>query len=186
MTPENFKREWTDAGDTLIPFTRESLDGIHIPESSIRLLAEAGLPDSASPFLDFFGHGSRRLQPASDAYSLDSEFAHYLCIGTNDAGDPICIDTESNGAIVLLFHDDNFRRIQMNSSVEKLAESLLKFRNLVDQTCALNGEDAFLDGDIPKHLIEKLTSELNAIDADVMNNRDFWPTEINTVMQSAV
>jgi hypothetical protein len=186
MTPEEFNRDWTDPGDTLIPFTRDSLEGIELSTSAIRFLVGAGLPDSAAPFLNFFGLGSRRLEPASDAYPLASEFARYLCIGFNDAGDPICIDSKSNGEIVLLFHDDNFRVVRLNSSVEKLAESLLAYRKLVDETCAINGEDAFLDGDIPKHLIDSIQSKLSEIDPESMNNGDFWPTEINSLVQSAV
>ena len=95
-----FKREWTAEGDTLIPFTPESLQPIALPDASTDFLVNAGLPDSAAPFLDFHGHGTRRLQPASGAYPIGSEFKRFLCIGTNDSGDPICIDTESNGAVV--------------------------------------------------------------------------------------
>ncbi len=183
MNAEEFKREWTGAGDTLIAFTPESLQGLALPEASITFLVNAGLPDSAAPFLDFFGHGSRRLQPASKAYSLGPEFDRFLCIGTNDSGDPLCIDAESNGTVTLLFHDDNFRPVRVNSSVEQLATSLLSFRKLVDAACELNGEDAFLDGDIPSHLIQTLEEELTAIDPACMIERSFWPTEIRSLRQ---
>ncbi len=183
MSADDFKREWTAAGDTLIAFTPESLQSITLPDTSTDFLVKAGLPDSAAPFLDFHGHGTRRLQPASAAYSIGSEFERFRCIGTNDSGDPICIDSESNGAVVLLFHDDNFRVVLMNSSVEQLAESLLAFRKLVDATCELNGEDAFLDGDIPRHLIEILSEELATIDPDCVLERSFWSTELKSLQQ---
>lgn len=192
MNADDFKREWTAAGDTLIAFTPESLQAITLPEASTEFLLNAGLPDSVAPFLDFHGHGSRRLQSASAAYPTGPEFKRFLCIGTSGSGDPICIDTESicidtesNGAVVLLFHDDNFRVVPMNSSVEKLADSLLAFRKLVDATCELNGEDAFLDGDVPNQLIDKLAEDLAAIDPDCMVERSFWFAEVKSLQQMA-
>ena len=186
MTPDEFKREWTAGGDALIPFSRDSRAGIGLSESTMQFLVEAGLPDSAAPFLDFIGHGSRRIQPASDAYPVTAGLARYRCVGTNDSGDPICIDTESNDTIVLLFHDDNFRPIRLNSTLERFAESLLAFRKLVDESCAINGDDAFLDGDIPQHLIESLSNQLSSIDAESMKEGDFWRTEIKTLVQNAL
>jgi hypothetical protein len=183
MNADVFKREWTASGDKLIAFTGESLQSITLPDTSIEFLVKVGLPDSAAPFLDFHGLGDRRLQAASAAYSIGPEFDRFLCIGTNDSGDPICIDTESHGAVVLLFHDDNFRVVPVNSSVEKFAASLLVFRRLVDAACELNGDDAFLDGDIPDHLPGKLAAELAAIDSDCMQDRSFWPTEIKSLQQ---
>ena len=55
MNADDFKREWTAAGDTLIAFTPESLQAITLPEASTGFLLNAGLPDSAAPFLDFHG-----------------------------------------------------------------------------------------------------------------------------------
>ena len=172
-------------GDTLIAFSTELLEGVSLPEATIEFLLNAGLPDSAAPFLDFFGHGSRRLQPASEAYPIGSEFDRYLCIGTNDAGDPICLDTAFGGAVVLLSHDDNFRAVAVNSSVGQLAESLLAFRKLVDATCERNGEDAFLDGDIPDDLIETLAAELTSIDPECMSDGSFWQTEVTSLRQTS-
>ena len=80
----------------------------------------------------------------------------------------------------LLFHDDNFRVVPVNSSVEKLAESLLAFRKLVDATCELNGDDAFLDGDIPNHLIKTLSKELATIDPNCVLECSFWSTELKS------
>ena len=87
-------------------------------------------------------------------------------------------DTESNGAVVLLFHADNYRVVQKTSSVETLADSLLAFRKLVDATCELNGEDAFLDGDVHNQLIDKLAEDLSAIDPDCMVESSFWFAEV--------
>jgi hypothetical protein len=181
MNRDDFKREWTAAGETLIAFTPESLQSLALPETSADFLVNAGLPDTAAPFLDFHGQGPRRLQPASAAYPIGPEFERFLCIGTNGSGDPICIDTESNGVVVVLLHDDNFHVVRMNSSIEQLAESLLAFRKLVDATCELNGEDAFLDGEIPKQLIELLSEELATIDPNCVLERSFWSTELKSL-----
>ncbi len=69
----------------------------------------------------------------------------------------------------------------MNSSIEQLAESLLAFRKLVDATCELNGEDAFLDGEIPKQLIELLSAELATIDPNCVLERSYWSTELKSL-----
>ena len=180
MNAEHFKRAWTAGGDRLIAFTIESLQSVpcrnHRPPSWLN----AGLPDSAAPSSTSTGKErgdcNPHLRHTQSALNLNA----FFCIGTNDSGDPICIDTGSNGAVVLLSHDDKFRPVQINSSVEKLAESLLAFRTLVDATCELNGEDAFLDGDIPAHLIETLAAELATIDSDSMTERSFWSTEVKS------
>ena len=53
--------------------------------------------------------------------------APYRMIGSDGAGNPICIE-QATGAVVLLDHEDRFRTVEpVNSSVRQLAECLLAY-----------------------------------------------------------
>lgn len=119
------------------------------------------------------------LQTADDAWNLDKEFRRYVVIGSNGSGDPICLDVGAESAVVYLNHDNNFERVWINSSVHQLAGSLLRYRQLVQETQRRNGEDAFLDGKIPGDVIEKLRADLQRIDATALAQESFWRSELD-------
>jgi hypothetical protein len=92
------------------------------------------LPEEAAPGLSF--EEAARLLPIYEVYGdpdwseADIErLAGYRMIGSDGAGNPICI-VQGTGAVVLLDHEDWFRTRQfVNSSVRQLAEC-------VRHTCA--------------------------------------------------
>jgi len=54
MTAEEFKRRWeSTADDRLNAFPENSLSDVRVPRGARAFLIEAGLPDSAAPFLPF-------------------------------------------------------------------------------------------------------------------------------------
>ena len=76
--------------------------------------------------------------------------------------------------IVYLNHDYNFHRVLINSSIPQLAESLLAFRHLVRETQRRNGEDAYLDGNVPSGLQQWLLKEIIRIDSSAAHADCFW------------
>lgn len=103
-----------------------------IPQKSAQFLVQAGLPKSCAPFLSFdeVGKGLPKLVSVwrlDGVAGIDTAFLdRYLTLGSDGAGNPICIDTEEQGKVFMVDHDDAFRsRSLVASSVPQLAEALL-------------------------------------------------------------
>jgi hypothetical protein len=79
-------------------------------------------------------------------------------LGSDGAGNPLCIDTEESGKVFMVDHDDAFRsRRLVASSVPQLAEALLiihtqpheHFRRLFEEIDpAACGADSFLPSEV--------------------------------------
>lgn len=91
------------------------------------------LPTQAAPFLSF----DRAARPALiwEVFGIPSQWpaaererlAPYRMIGSDGAGNPICVE-EGSGVVVLLDHENRFRTRQfVNSSVGQLADCLLAY-----------------------------------------------------------
>jgi SUKH-4 immunity protein len=176
MTPEEFATAWVVSDDRLNRFTQESLAGIHVAPGDLEFLTHAGLPDSAAPFMGF--DAPRQIPTLANQWQLGEEFARYRVIGANGSGDPICIDELANGAIVELNHDADFLVTLINSSAARLAETLLAFRRLVEEALRVNGEDAFLDNDVPAAAIAAFETALKRIDPSAAKFNTFWSHQI--------
>ena len=87
--------------------------------------------------------------------------------------------------MVYLDLNGNLRRVFMNSSIPQLAESLLAYRYLVSETQRRNGEDAFLDGNIPDDLKQWLHDELKRIDSAAVAEGCHWSDELENLSQMA-
>ena len=118
------------------------------------------LPDSAAPFLSF----DRAAWPAPiwEVFGIPSQWsqaererlAPYRMIGSDGAGNPICVE-QGTRAVVLLDHEDRFRTWQfVNSSVSQLAECLL----------------AYMGEREP----EQFHAAVRAIDPVALADRSFW------------
>ena len=174
ITPIKFKQLWTDDGDELVTFDKYEVEGLPISNDQKRYLYESGLPMDAAPFLTFGQEYIGLLKNVSDVWKLPPEYSKYRIIGSTGSGDPICIDESNNGCIVYLDHDNNFKCIFINSSLMQLVESLLAYRNLVNETIRINGEDAYLDGMIPETVRQETFSKLKEIDNTSMASKSFW------------
>jgi hypothetical protein len=102
------------------------------PSDAAHFLVEAGLPRSCAPFLTFEDvalgpltlvqrYGAHQFRP-----SELPRLASFYVLGSDGAGNPLCLDTARNGVIVMLDHEDRFRtQTFVASSVANLAEALL-------------------------------------------------------------
>lgn len=179
ISPDDFRKRWCkDDEDSLVVYSTESLVEVSIPDESRVFLTLAGLPESAAPFLDFSAPENGTLPTAAAVWHLPSDYDCYRIIGSDGSGDPLCIDESRDGQVVSLNHDNFFQRVLINSSIPQLAESLLAYRHLVIETQKRNGEDAFLDGDIPGELKQWLRKELIRIDSSAVQENCFWSYEL--------
>ena len=91
------------------------------------------LPDSAAPCLDFSEAAIPK--PIHEVFGAPHDWSAgdrerlqpYLVIGSDGAGNPICIE-QGSGHVLLLDHEDSFRTLTfVNSSIHQLAECLFAY-----------------------------------------------------------
>jgi SUKH-4 immunity protein len=118
------------------------------------------LPRDAAPCLIF--DRAARPSPLWEVYASPSDWsatdrarlAPYRVIGSDGAGNPICVE-QSSGAVWLLDHEDWFRTRQfVNSGVRQLAECLLSYMG--------------------EHDPERFRSAVGCIDPPALTEGSFW------------
>jgi hypothetical protein len=160
LAPKDFVTRWGTDGDPLQPFPKSAVGTLATAEEDKTFLLQAGLPSEAAPFL-------------------------YRVIGSDGSGNPFAIDEGQGGEVVCLDHDNRFSRVLVNKSVRQLAESLLAYRKLVEDTRAEFGDDAFLDGKTSPAARARLQQELSRIDSDAMQPGCFWHGELQNLSANA-
>lgn len=147
----------------LVTAPSEILDNVSFPSNTARFLVDVGLPGSCAPCLSF-DDIARGPLPLASHYgpgqfsSADSTFlAKFYVIGSDGAGNPLCVDTSRDGEVVMLDHEDGFRtQTFVASSVMTLAEALLLIQTIPNS-----------------EFVERLRS----IDPHAADDRSFLPVE---------
>lgn len=184
ITPEAFVARW-GKNPPLLRFPKDCIDRLQISPDDKKFLIEAGLPESAAPFLSFELPRTPNLPTIAQQYGIDAEFARFRVIGSDGSGNPIALDEKSQGEVVLLDHENRFARVTVNQSIGQLAESLLAYRKLVEDSQAEFGQDAFLDGKSSPEARQQLRNELARIDPAAVQPGCFWHGELQNVDASA-
>jgi hypothetical protein len=149
------------------------VESLAVAEEDKAFLTEAGLPKDAAPELSFAAPKSGELPTVADQYDLSTRFRRYRVIGSDGAGNPIAIDENRKGEVVLLAHDEKFARTLINKTVRQLAESLVAYRDLAGKWLAENEEA----GEIPEDIQKQLHQTLKKTDSAAMKTGCFWPEE---------
>lgn len=177
MTPAEFKERFKKAHPPIPEgidvdffkfrtFPKERLDELKIDAPSLALMRDVGFPEEAAPFLSFNGNEKTVLQKLTSVFSsLGAEYEKYKILGTNGSGDFICID-ESDGSVVYLNHDSNMRRVFINSSLIKFAESLC----LMAEAFHSNNANDFI-------------GSLSRLDPPAVYEGTMWPVESAIAME---
>jgi hypothetical protein len=159
-------------------FTRDDFKDLKVKETTIDFLVTIGLPDSAAPFLSF---DRKELKTIKEIYSTDGTGDNFLVnIGSDGAGDPICIDIQNNCEIVALDHEHNFSPRFVNTSVQELFAFLTIYKDFGDKLRQLRGDDAFIDSNFTDDELNELLGQFNEVDKKALTNGDtFWSREID-------
>lgn len=183
LSPSEFVTRWR-SGD-LVCFSAKSVDGLTLASEDKAFLVQAGLPRDAAPFLTFDAPKLADLPTVAEQYGVANEFQRYRVIGSDGSGNPIAIDENHQGEVVCLDHENRFARALLNGSVRQLAESLLAYRKLVEDTQAESGPDAFLDGKTSAAGRKNLREELTRIDPAAVKPGCFWHAELQNLDANA-
>lgn len=174
LSPFEFRQKWDPVKNgKLINFSFVDLEEVSLSTEVKMFLIEAGLPESASPYLEFRTSQNLSFKNYNNSESIDD----YFCIGTTGAGDFICVKT-SSGNIVYLDSGNQNREVFINSSINQFTECLLFFSSMIDKAIETNGEDAYLDNNIPSELLDWIMNEITRIDSQSLREGNFWNVEL--------
>lgn len=182
LSPKEFVARWGN-GAPLIQFPKAALERISLLDDDRVFLTQAGLPDSAAPFLSFNAPKSGELPTVSKQWNQSQALAAYRVIGSDGCGNPITLNED--GEVVYLDHESKFAKVLVNKSIRQLAESLLAYRKLVKNTQEEFGEDAYLDGKISSAARDTLRHELAQIDPAAMKPGCFWHAQLQDLDANA-
>ncbi len=184
ITPEAFKSAWQRVDDNLIGCTREQVDGLGLRENTNHFLRVAGLPDDAAPFLSFAYLAEGRLRGVGEIFKVRESLSRYKAIGFDGNGCPICIDAGQGDQIVCLDHDQDFEAVFVNASVHHLAETLLAYRDFVEEVLAGNGGQAGYDETFTDAQFSRLAERIASIDGQAGKPGGFWDRELQTLLDN--
>jgi hypothetical protein len=185
MTPQEFMKSWTENGERVSPIDPERLMSLNLKEQTIEFLILSGLPIEAAPFLTFskdtddLYEGVTQLTNQYDF--LESEYNKFIAVGYDGGGNPIVINTDNNDQIEWLDHEDNFSSRFMNSSISKLTDYLIIYRDFLNAIFDEHGEDAYAEGKFSEEQFSKLKE--NMMQADLKAITDgFWKHELENLL----
>ena len=185
LSAKEFASRWGNDGVPLTPFPQNAIEPLSLSEEDKAFLAQAGLPEDAAPFLTFAAPQSAQLPTVAEQWNQPKAFAAYRVIGSDGSGNPIALDENNHGEVVLLDHENKFAKVLVNKSIRQLAESLLAYRKLVTDTQQEFGEDAFLDGKTSPAARKELRQELARIDPPALKPGCFWYGELQNLDANA-
>src|SRR5579864_411427 len=113
LSPKDFVTRWGKE-EPCVRFPKKTLENLRLAREDKEFLAQAGLPESAAPFLNFECPKAGNLPTVAEHCDQPEEFRRYRVIGFDGSGSPIAIDEERAGEVVCLDHDDQFARTFMN------------------------------------------------------------------------
>ncbi|MCY8232258.1 SUKH-4 family immunity protein [Priestia endophytica] len=179
LLPEEFKKRWNaNKNGPLIKFNDKSLRNTDFSNELKQFLCKAGLPTFPPPYLEL----EKTVKPITAIFNMPKELQRYWFLGSTGSGNPICI-TEGQEDVVFLDGSDNYKEVLINRSIPQFAECLLIYSEMIGKAIDVNGEDAFVDNDIPDLVMEWLKKELERIDDKCMEEGCFWFDEIEALFE---
>jgi len=186
MNPRQFKNIWMkNPSEEWVEFPIEQIEKSNLNNITKEFL-KVGFPEDASPFLGF---GLRsydwEFNNIYDYYcdpDLDVKTKDYWIFGSDNNGNPICIDSSDNDKLILLDHEQDFELIEtMNKDISELASSLLLFRSFIEKVNIELGADAFFDLKYTEKHLTDLEQEFEKLNPNYFVESSFWYSEINNL-----
>ncbi|PCH74995.1 MAG: hypothetical protein COB98_09545 [Flavobacteriaceae bacterium] len=186
MNPIEFKKLWkANNSERWVKFPSDQVEKSSLNERTKEFL-KIGFPEDAAPFLEFglrsYDWEFNTIQGYYDDYDLDCKAKNYWIFGSDNSGNPICIDSSDNDKLVLLDHEQGFEFMEnMNKNISELASSILLFRNFIEKINKEFGEDGFFESMFTEKHLTKLENEFKELNPNYYIESSFWSTEIENL-----
>jgi hypothetical protein len=189
MSPANFQTAWITSEQNLQPVSLQTVSRFKLNLETVNFLTQSGLPSEAAPFLSFVEdiHSKDKCSTISLLTEwfdfLEPEFSRYIVIGSDGSGNIIAIDTKNNDTVEWLDHEDCFSSKFMNTSIAKLANCLLCYREFVRAINAGRTVEECLDTEFTDGQFDALRDTLENIDERVVKE-GFWKEELEYLLKN--
>ncbi|MCF2875009.1 MULTISPECIES: hypothetical protein [unclassified Tenacibaculum] len=186
MTPIEFKKLWmNNSSENWIEFPIDLIEKSNLNEKTKEFL-KIGFPEDAAPFLGFgltsYDGKFNTIQNYYDDYELDDKTNNYWIFGSDNNGNPICIDSSDNDKLIILDHEQEFEFMEtMNKNIAELASSILLYRNFVEKTNKEFGEDGFFESQFTEKHLTELENEFKKLNPNYYIESSFWDNEIENL-----
>ncbi|QKG54981.1 SUKH-4 family immunity protein [Hymenobacter sp. BRD67] len=178
MRNEEILAYWSGHGVVLTTYRLESVEACGFKKATLDLLQTVGLPVEADPFLNF----DRDFKSVSTSYRIGAQFAHFIRIGFDSAGNPLVINTEKEDLIEWLDHETQFAPHYVNCSLQALSASMVLYHQFVENLLATRGPDAYEKADFTDEQLTELKTGLSKIDEQAVLAKGFWQGEFTTLL----
>lgn len=186
MNPTEFKKLWiTNDTERWGEFPIEQVEKSNLNEKTKEFL-KIGFPEDAAPFLGFglrsYDWEFNTIQNYYEYDDLDEKAKNYWIFGSDNSGNPICIDSSDNDKLVLLDHEQRFEFMgNMNKNISELASSLLLFRDFIEKINNQFGEDGFSESMFTEKHLTELENEFKTLNPNYYLESSFWDIEIENL-----
>lgn len=176
MNPNLFRSLWNaEENGSLMNFDQQVINILKIDEHNKEFFRIAGLPETPAPYLEFISSEGLLLN-LSIKLSLSEQYKDYWYLGTTAAGEIVTLK-ERTGHIVAMDVQNNNKETYINSSIIHFAEFLYEFSEMILKAIEINGDDAFIDNNIPEELLMDTIKNLKTIDEAALEYATFWCNE---------
>lgn len=186
MTATEFKNIWMSKKlDSWTEFPIDQVERSNLSEETKAFL-KVGFPEDAAPYLDFgvnsYDGNFNTVQGYYGYDELDKITQNCWILGSDNNGNPICIDASNNDKIIILDHEQGFQFLEsMNNNIYELASSLLIYRNFIRRVNDELGPDGFFESKFNETHITELENEFKALNSEYYIESSFWDTEIENL-----
>lgn len=185
MHHEDILAHWRAQAEPTTQYVEQALLTYDFQPATRAFLIQVGLPVQAAPFLSFSRHVTLTrggFYQVQQQYDLAENFAYYIAIGSDGAGNPIVINTQQRDRIEWLDHEDDFAPHYVNASVQVLASCLVVYDRFIEHVQQAGGEDAYLDAQFTDSQFAALRDGLLAEDAQALEEGGFWQLELKELL----
>lgn len=185
---ESLIKYWQDNNEILHKLKANSSNIEKLSIETFSFLSNYGLPSGALPGLSFDLIKEYKLQMPNELFRIDYEdqddyeyLNKYLTFGSNDCGDPICIDLINEEQIVYLNHDNNFEPVFMNTNIKKFALSLTVYHDFINSLLSSKMEKSS-HRKFSGEEFEIIKNRFMEIDSNSLKDNSFWKGELGALL----
>lgn len=181
LTPNEFRKRWNPKVYPFVHYEEDKLKNLDIPVVCKQFLLNAGLPESAAPFLNFDSTKNGSLLSLKEKYNLDASYERNIYLGFTGEGNISSIKEPSG--VVVCIDQETMEEIYVNQSILQLAECILEYSEFLKRIKDVNGRHAYLNRECKKEDLEVIIEKFIEIDEGCLNHNTLWNEEINLFNQ---